>query len=294
MTLKKIIKSNNFTYSFALKSYEFFQKYFVSDEKYIRKSYFKYFNKTIDLSNPLTINEKLQWLKLNDRKEIYRTMVDKYEVRGYIEKIIGDKYLVPCVGVYRKFTDIDFDSLPDKFVLKCTHDSHSVVICEDKTTFDIKKAKQILNRGLSRDFYYFGREWPYKNVEPRIICEEYIEMGVMSDLKVHCYNGKAVYFEIHTNRFSNHGEDIYNLEWKKTKYSQGEISKIVLERPAELDKIVELSEKLAESMINVRVDWYITDKQLYIGELTLCNGSGIAPYNFPEYDLELGHKLKLK
>ena len=158
---------------FYLESKGFFN--FLSDEKYLKFFYKLNMGKKLNLENPKTFNEKLQWLKLYDRKDIYTTMVDKYEVKRYVTDLIGEEYIVKNFGVWDSFDEIDFDKLPNQFVLKCTHDSGGLVICRDKSKLDIEKAKQKINKSLNRNYFYNGREWPYKNVKPRIIAEEYLE-----------------------------------------------------------------------------------------------------------------------
>ena len=164
----------------------------LSDKQYIKLKYFTKFHKFPDLKSPKTFNEKLQWLKLYDRKDIYTTMVDKYEAKRYVASIIGEEHVIPTLGVWDRFEDIDFAALPDKFVLKTTHDSGSVVICRDKADFDFEAAKKKLNGSLANNYYYDGRQWPYKNVKPRILAEQYLEDGKaekgLVDYKFFCFN----------------------------------------------------------------------------------------------------------
>ena len=175
----------------------------VPDSLYLKVLYRVIMGRKLNLKNPKEYNEKLQWLKLNDRKPEYSTMVDKYEVRGYIEDLLGDKYLIPCLGIYDSVDDIDIDALPDRFVLKCTHDSGSVEICKDKSSFDIEGARHRLSQAMKRNYYATYREWPYKYVKPRIIAEGYLEGdgGDLKDYKVMCFNGEAKIIEVHENRF---------------------------------------------------------------------------------------------
>ena len=157
----------------------------LTDKAYIKLAYFRRFHKFPDLKNPKTYNEKLQWLKLYDRKPIYTAMVDKYEVKKYVADIIGEEYIIPTLGVFEKFDDIDFDSLPNQFVLKCTHDSGGLVICKDKKTFDIDSARSKINASLKVNYYLYGREWPYKNVPPRIIAEKFMKDREFETLNVY-------------------------------------------------------------------------------------------------------------
>lgn len=185
-----------------------------SDEKYLAVRYWIKTGKKLDLNHPKTFNEKLQWLKLHDRNPLYTTLVDKYAVRDYIKEKLGEEYLIPLIeGPWTNAKDIDFDKLPDQFVLKCTHDSGSVVICRDKEKLDIKSAVRKLNKALKYNFYYAGREWPYKNVKPRIIAEKYMEnestdediinKGLI-DYKFYCFNGQVKYLYV-SEGLENHG-----------------------------------------------------------------------------------------
>lgn len=176
-------------YRFLINSYRFSMYKEMSDEAYLKRTFKACFGYVPDLENPRTFNEKLQWLKLHDRKDIYTTMVDKYEAKKYVGHVIGEKYVIPTLGVWDHFDDIDFSKLPMSFVLKCTHDSGSVVLVRDKNHWDKDAAKKLLERGLSRNYYWSGREWPYKNVKPRILAEEMVDMNPV-DYKWICLKGE--------------------------------------------------------------------------------------------------------
>ena len=215
--LIKILKNPGYIF-IALSRLGFFKK--MNDEKYLCIVYKIRTGKTLNLENPKTFNEKLQWLKLYDRKIEYTTMVDKYAVKQYVADKIGENHIIPTLGVWDKFEDIDFDKLPNNFVLKCTHDSGGLVICRDKSKLDMNAAKKKLNKSLKRNYFYAGREWPYKDVKPRIIAEKYLEekgKTVPEDYKVYCINGKPIYIVVFHNRF-NHGEElsetVYNTAWE--------------------------------------------------------------------------------
>lgn len=174
-----------------------------SDEKFLKRKYKLILGHSLNLKNPTLFSEKLQWLKLHDRKPIYTTMVDKYEAKKYVANIIGEQYIIPTLGVWDKFEDIDFNKLPNQFVLKCTHDSGGLVICRDKRKFDVKAAKKKINRSLKRNYFWQGREWPYKNVKPRVIAEKYMEdaqSGELKDYKFFCFNGMPKFMYISNDR----------------------------------------------------------------------------------------------
>src|SRR5699024_8410056 len=165
----------------------------LPDKIYLKICFRAKMRRKIDFSNVRTYNEKLQWLKINDRNPIYTKMVDKYEVREYIANHIGEEYLIPLIGVYDSFEEINFNELPNQFVLKCTHDSGGLVICKDKSKLDIEAARKKINDSLKRNYYYLFREWPYKNVKPRVICEKYMVDEFekeLKDYKFFCFNGK--------------------------------------------------------------------------------------------------------
>ena len=272
----------------------------VPDSLYLKVLYRVIMGRKLNLKNPKEYNEKLQWLKLNDRKPEYSTMVDKYEVRGYIEDLLGDKYLIPCLGIYDSVDDIDIDALPDRFVLKCTHDSGSVEICKDKSSFDIEGARHRLSQAMKRNYYATYREWPYKYVKPRIIAEGYLEGdgGDLKDYKVMCFNGEAKIIEVHENRFVEgkvHTQTFYDREWNIVPLTQVETVTVdrPSERPRQLDEILRLSELIAKDMYHARIDWYIEGDKIYFGEITFFDGSGFESFSTPEMERMLGDMINL-
>lgn len=272
----------------------------VPDSLYLKLLYRVIMGRRLNLRNPKEYNEKLQWLKLNDRKPEYSTMVDKYEVRGYIENLLGDKYLIPCLGIYDSVDDIDIDALPDRFVLKCTHDSGSVEICKDKSSFDIEGARHRFSQAMKRNYYATYREWPYKYVKPRIIAEGYLEGdgGDLKDYKVMCFNGEAKIIEVHENRFVEgkvHTQTFYDREWNIVPLTQVETVTVDRpgERPRQLDEILRLSELIAKDMYHARIDWYIEGDKIYLGEITFFDGSGFESFSTPEMERMLGDMINL-
>ena len=272
----------------------------VPDSLYLKVLYRVIMGRKLNLKNPKEYNEKLQWLKLNDRKPEYSTMVDKYEVRGYIEDLLGDKYLIPCLGIYDSVDDIDIDALPDRFVLKCTHDSGSVEICKDKSSFDIEGARHRLSQAMKRNYYATYREWPYKYVKPRIIAEGYLEGdgGDLKDYKVMCFNGEAKIIEVHENRFVEgkvHTQTFYDREWNIVPLTQVETVTVDRpgERPRQLDEILRLSELIAKNMYHARIDWYIEGDKIYFGEITFFDGSGFESFSTAEMERMLGDMINL-
>ncbi|SNS62323.1 TupA-like ATPgrasp [Bacillus sp. OK838] len=272
---------------------------FISDDLYLRIQYKNFIGKKLNLKDPKSFNEKLQWLKINDRNPFYTNLVDKYEVRKYIEKTIGNEYLIPLLGVYNTFDEIDFATLPDQFVLKCTHDSGGLVICNDKSTFDKESARRKINKCLRRNYYYNHREWPYKNIKPRILCEKFMvdESGTeLKDYKFMCFNGEVKCSFVCLNRNSDKGLniDFYDMEWNAMPVERHyPRSGTTIPKPENFDKMVNYSRKLSKNLPFIRVDFYETNGQLYFGELTLYPGSGLEEFSPEWYDELLGSWITL-
>lgn len=272
----------------------------MSDEKFLKTKYRNQINKELNIESPRTFNEKLQWLKLYDRKPIYTTMVDKYEVKKYIADIIGAEYVIPTLGVWEKFEDIDFDSLPEQFVLKCTHDSGGLAICKNRSTFDFKSAKKKIGKCLKRDYYLCSREWPYKDVRPRIIAERYMEDSETSELrdyKFFCFNGKAKMLFIASERQKKGEEtkfDFFDMDFNLLPFTNGHPNAQVTPlKPKCFDEMLALAEKLSVDIPHVRVDFYEVDGKVYFGEMTFFHWSGFVPFDPPEWDEKIGSWIEL-
>lgn len=279
-----------------------FDRLIKNDALYLKMEYYFQTGRRLNLNNPKSYNEKLQWLKIHDRKPEYTQMVDKAGVKDYIAKTIGEQYVIPTLGIWKHFDDIDFTTLPEKFVLKCTHDSGGLVICKDKKTLDKVSAKKKIEKCLKKNYFYGTREWPYKDVKPRIIAEPLLEQAngeEICDYKVMCFNGKAKLIELHMNRHSDHHtQDFYGVNWQKTEISQGKgyggCSDIEVSKPSCLNEMLRLSETLTKDMAHCRVDWYVVNGHLYFGELTFFDGSGFDLFDRYEDDLLLGSWINLK
>ena len=271
----------------------------IPDRIYLQIVYFRHFKKFIDFDNPKTFNEKIQWLKLNYRKEEYTNLVDKYRVKQYITKLIGEEYVIPTLGVWKNVDDIDFKSLPEKFVLKCNNDSGGIVICKNKKDFDEVKAKSFLKERLKNNGYWYGREWPYKNIKPCIIAEKYMEDSISKDLKDYkffCFNGSMEFFDIDIDRFIEHRSNYYDrngnfLPFGKT-YCPPDYTKKI-EMPKNLDKMIELAETISHNTVLSRIDFYEIDGQVYFGEITFYPGSGFSPFTDEKWDYKLGDMIDL-
>ncbi|OBX00329.1 ATP-grasp fold amidoligase family protein [Gallibacterium genomosp. 1] len=276
---------------------------FIPDKLYLKIMYKLATGNKLDLENPKKFNEKLQWLKLNDRRDIYTTMCDKYRVRDYIKKTIGEEYLIPLLGMWETVEDIDFKSLPDQFVLKCNHDSGSILICKDKSSFDIEKAKKKLSSGLKRNGYWFGREWPYKNIKPCVIAEKYMFNKGESDLidyKFYCFNGIPVFCQVICSRSESETIDFFDLNWVLQPFSGIHVGNIpfkssqkILNKPINLDKMIQFSQWLSKDKPFSRIDFYEVQEKLYFGEITLYPAAGFGRFEPDEWDYKLGNILKL-
>lgn len=295
MKLLKYIKNPNFVF---LKMDEK-QLITLKDSTFLKLKYKKIFNKKLDLNNPKTYNEKLQWLKLYDRKEIYTTMVDKYKVKDYVASIIGDEYLIPTLGVYNSYDEIDFSKLPEKFVLKPNHTSGNVYICNDKNNINYNKLRKMCNKWLKRDYYLIHREWPYKNVERKLVIEEYMEDDndkELRDYKFFCFDGKVKYLFVATNR---QGEGDTYFDFFDEKYNHLNITNghpnapEIPHKPYNYDKMVELAGKLSKNIPHVRVDFYEVNNKIFFGEMTFYHWSGYVPFEPSEWDYKFGELIKL-
>ncbi len=272
----------------------------MPDKMFIKKAYKARLGEELNLENPQTFNEKLQWMKLYNRKPEYTTMVDKYAAKAYVAQKIGEEHIIPTLGVWDRFEDIDFDALPDQFVLKCTHDSAGLVICRDKSQLDIEKARKKINRSLKNNFYLRGREWPYKNVPHRIIAEKFMSDGVTAvprDYKLLCFNGQPRIILVCNQRFSGEGlhEDFFDENWEKTtlKKPQFKFSEVTPEKPATFEEMKAIARKLAEGIPFVRVDLYEVDGKVYFGEMTFFPASGFTGFDPPSWDKTLGDWVTL-
>ena len=271
----------------------------IPDALFLKVNYYFKFGKRLNLKEPKTYNEKLQWFKLYDRKPIYTQLVDKYAVRKYVAEKIGEEYLIPLLGIFNSFKEINFDKLPEKFVLKCTHDSGNVFICTDKKTFDYAKAEEKLEYSLKHNFYLYAREWPYKDVKPRIIAEKYMEdeSGELKDYKIFCFNGKSKMLFITKDRQNREEEvkfDFFDLEGRLLPFTHGHPNsgQLTLDKKY-FEEMLPLAEKLSGDITQIRVDFYNVKGKIYFGEMTFFHHAGFMPFKPDEWDLTIGQWLKL-
>ena len=271
---------------------------FYSDRRYLEKMFPLQVGYPLYLDDPQSFNEKIQWLKLYDRKDIYTKMVDKSEAKKYVASIIGEEYINPTIYLYDSIEDVDFGKLPNQFVLKCTHDSGGIVICEDKAIFDEAAALKKLDFFLHRNYFGYNREWPYKNVKPRILAERYLvdESGwQLKDYKVFCFNGEPKFIEVDYDRYVEHKLNVYDLDWNYIDFymTSHNDPNVMIEKPKKLELMLELYRKISKDIKFLRVDFYSIGDKLYFGELTFHPGSGFIDFYPKEYDWKLGKMLNL-
>ncbi|MBQ7688684.1 MAG: glycosyl transferase [Clostridia bacterium] len=300
--VKKLLKYvTNKDYRFLVNSMLFeYRK--MPDREYIERRFHAKLGRMPDLENPKTFNEKLQWLKLHDRRPEYSELVDKYEAKKYVAARIGEEHIVPTLGVWDSFAEIDFSALPDQFVLKCTHDSGGLVICRDKASLDLKKAEKKINKSLHRNFYYFGREWPYKNVKPRILAERYMEDEItavagLTDFKFYCFGGEPKYLYVSAGLENHRTASIsfLTLDWAFAPFRRSDYKPFaeLPKKPVHFEQMIELAKQLSAGHPFLRVDLYEVGGQIYFSEMTFFPNSGFMPFDPPEWDRTLGDMLIL-
>jgi hypothetical protein len=273
--------------------------HFLSDKKYISLLYKLTFKKKLDLNNPQTFNEKLQWLKLNDRKEEYTKMVDKFDVKQIVSKKIGEKYIIPTYGIYNNFEEIDFSILPKQFIIKPTHygGNNGITIVNDKDELNKARLRKQLNKIMKKNLYYYGREWPYKNVKPRIIIEHLLKNdddSQLCDYKFYCFNGKVYLWFIASDRKNNVKFTFFDRTGNFLDIKQcGAPNDRNVKKPKNLEKMIELAEILAKNITQVRIDFYEVNNKIYFGEMTFFDTSGFGKFEPDYWDKKIGDMIKL-
>ena len=274
----------------------------MPDEKFLKKQFKATMGKELDLENPQTLNEKLQWLKLYNRKPEYTMMVDKYLVKDYIAKELGEQYVVPLIGVWDDPDDIDFDKLPNQFVLKCNHNSAvGLCVCRDKSKLDIEKTRKALKKGLKQDCYMAGREWPYKNVPRKVICEKYItdspDSDQLTDYKFFCFNGKVDCVMVALDRATGDTKFyFFDQDWNLLRYNiRGREAPegFTIPMPKTMPKMFSIASKLSKGLPFARIDLYSCEDQVYFGEITFFPASGFDDKLLAEPDLHWGQMIDL-
>lgn len=272
----------------------------MNDKTFIKWEYFSGMRKFPDLKNPKSYNEKLQWLKLNDIHPEYSRIVDKAEAKIYVKEVLGEdaeQFIIPTLGVWNSFDEIDFDKLPNQFVLKTTHDSGGVVVVKDKATMKIKDVRAKIERSMKNNFFYEHREYPYKSIKPRIIAEKYMvdESGTeLKDYKFFCFNGEPKMLFVATDRPFDTRFDFFDTDFQHLPFKQGHpLATKKITKPVGFEKMLDLSRQLSKGFPHVRVDLYDINGFIYFGELTFFHFSGNVPFEPDEWDYRIGEWLEL-
>lgn len=268
------------------------------DKMYLSLLFKKRLGYKMDWKNPQTFNQKLQWMKLYYHNPKMTEYADKYAVRKHIEELFGEKYLIELLGVYDKADEIDFEALPNQFVLKCNHGAGFNIICKDKSEFDIEGAKKKLDKWMKTDFYKIKREYHYKDIPKKIICERFMkdaETEELNDYKFFCIGGEVRMIQVDFDRYANHKRNIYDKNWNllDVQISFPNDKNRKCDKPEDLEKMIEIAEKLSKEFPQVRVDLFYINHNIYIGEMTFFSGAGFSKYNPAAFERELGSLLKL-
>lgn len=269
--------------------------HWMPDKQYLKVVYRSHTKRKLNLKNPTRYTEKLQWLKLYDRNPLYTTLVDKYAVRDYIAKRIGDEHLVPFYGIYENFDVIDWESLPQSFIMKCTHGSGFNMICIDKDSFDRGAARKQFAKWLATNYYWATREWPYKQIKPRIIVEQLLDPPPV-DYKFYCFHGEPQYCRIQFIEQGEKYQHFLDMDFHDTGAKSSGYPRHPTYIPAKsryYNQMVELARVLSEGIIHVRIDFLVTDATFYVGEFTFYTASGYSHFTPPSFDETLGDLLKL-
>jgi hypothetical protein len=274
---------------------------FLPDKPYLQLYYFLKFRKLCNFRNPKTFSEKMQWLKLYNRKARYTVMADKYAVKDYVAERIGREYIIPTLGVWDRFEDIDFHELPEQFVLKCTHDSGGLVICRDKQTLDMEKARTVLTESLHRDYDRIAREWPYKDIPRKIIGEKLMwddsQRTGLRDYKFYCFDGepKFLYVSLGMDNHATARMSFLNLDWTFAPFRRRDYLPFeqLPPKPVNYEKMLELARKLSEGEPFLRVDLYEIEGKIYFSELTFTPCGGMMQFHPSQWDKTLGSWIKL-
>lgn len=291
--IKRLIKNPRYLFwVFAKRG--FFN--WMDDEQYIKLMYSALLGEKLNLDNPVTFNEKLQWIKLYNHRNIYTKMVDKYLAKDFIKEVIGEKYVVPTYAVWNNTDDINISQLPNSFVLKCNHDSKGLVICKDKNYFDVERAKKKLKKCLKRNFFYLAREWPYKNVKPVIIAEQYLNDGTdcLTDYKFFCFNGEPKVMYISQDYGDSPHTDFFDMDFNHLNLHMADPnSKEPINKPSCFEEMQGLARKLSKGIPHLRVDFYFVNGNIYVGELTFFHNCGFQKIYPKEWAKIMGDWIEL-
>lgn len=294
MTIKEYIKDN---------FYQYLDKWLLvnilSNKSYLKWKFKRLVGYPLDLNNPRTYNEKLQWLKLYDYHPEYSMMVDKIEAKQYVASILGQDFIIPTLGIWDNITDVNWNSLPNQFVIKVSSDSGGIVVCKDKKSLNIKEAIKQLSNNWGKNYYKFNKEYPYRSVKPRIIAEEFKEdeSGELKDYKFFCFNGIPKFLFVASDRQNPTEEtkfDFFDMNWNHLPVVNGHPNSLkVINKPTNFAEMIQVASKLSKGIPHVRVDLYNINGKIYFGELTFFHWSGMVPFEPVEWDYKFGELLSL-
>lgn len=291
-------RMNKFIMNFVFNFWGGCSKWIKNDVLFLKVYYFLLMKEQLDLKNPKTYSQKIQWLKLHNTNPLYSRMVDKYQVREIIKEKLGEEYLIPLLGVWNSFDEINFATLPEKFVLKTTHDSGTVIICTDKDKFDLISAKQKITKALQRNYFYKSREYPYKNAVPRIIAEQYMHdenQTELTDYKFFCFQGVPAFLQITANKGVDKAVGYFDMDFNPMPFHTGQIlpNPHGLQKPDDFEKMIEIAKQLSKDIIHVRIDLYYINNRIYFGEYTFHNNGGIVRFSPAEWNGMVGDMIEL-
>ena len=298
--ISNIFRNSNFSYSILrpfYKIYEFGLR-LIPDEILIKRSFKKHMGYILDLDNPKTLNEKINWLKLYNRNDIQSVLADKFKVREYVKNKVGDKYLIPLLFNTTNAKDLVSENFPESnFIIKTNHNSSGGLIVRDKSEVNWKKAQKRFKRLLNENHYYSTVEWHYKNIEPQIIAEQLLthdDGSIPEDIKLHCFNGKVAFIMIDFDRFGKlRTRNLYDPDWNLIECNWGRPYGRKMNKPSNLDEMIAVAEKLASDFVYLRVDLYLIKSQIYFGELTFYHASGLQAFYKKECDQKFGDMLDI-
>lgn len=276
--------------------YDHEKRRFFSSHDYMEKAFRRRFGRDPDYHNPQTFSEKLCWIKIYDRNPLYRVLADKIAVRDYVRGRAGEEVLIPCYGVWDRASDVPFDDFPERFVLKCNHESGFVIICRDKSAFDFRFARRQLAVHLCMNYYYKHREWHYRDIRPRIMAEKLLTESRDEepvDYKIHCFKGVPQFIYVIKNRHSRPRYGFYSLSWELLPFNVNNVPTASFPRPKELEKILNVAEALSQGLTYCRVDLYAVGGKVYFGEITLIPGAGMIFFTPDSYNTYWGERLIL-
>ncbi|MFD2823596.1 ATP-grasp fold amidoligase family protein [Lacinutrix iliipiscaria] len=291
---------------FFLGIHHYYRTHFIKDDVFLKQNFKKRFGRVLDLENPKTLNEKINWLKLNDRTALHTKCADKFAVRDYVIDTVGENYLIPLVFQSFNVEDITASNFPEfPFIIKANHDSSGGIIVRDKAKIDWKSTQKHFKKLLNKNYYYSGKEWQYKHIKPCVIAEKLLVNStgeIPFDYKLHCFNGKVEVIQVDIDRYTNHKRNLYNSNWEllpftwslwqddQPLWNNGR----ALERPVNLNEMITVAEKLSKAFCYARIDLYDFENKVYFGEVTFHHGSGLETIHPKKYDLELGQLIDLK